>query len=97
MAIQQVPGVKGVHDLHIWTISSGRAACSCHILVNEQSAREGQAVQRAVAEIMEHEFRITHTIIQVEVEQRGGGNDLHCAMPPAHQHDPGNAQSRHPH
>ena len=67
-AIRRVPGVQDVHDLHAWTISSGRAACSCHILVGEQGARESQQVQRAVAEVLEHDFRITHSTIQVEVE-----------------------------
>jgi cobalt-zinc-cadmium efflux system protein len=84
-AIQQVPGVQGLHDLHVWTISSGRAACSCHILISEQSAREGQRLQQAVAEMLEHEFRISHTTIQIEVEQCGG-SDLHCTVQPPAGH-----------
>jgi cobalt-zinc-cadmium efflux system protein len=76
-AIRQVPGVQGVRDLHVWTIGSGRAACSCRILVNEQSALEGQRVQQSVAQMLEHEFRITHTTIQVEVEQCGGEGAMH--------------------
>jgi cobalt-zinc-cadmium efflux system protein len=77
--IQQIPGVHGVHDLHVWTIGSGRAACSCHLLVPEQSAREGQQIQQAVAAMLEQEFRITHTTIQVEVEGCTI-TDLHCQV-----------------
>ncbi len=84
-AIQQVPGVRGVHDVHVWSIASGRAACSCHILVGEQSAREGQRVQQAVAEMLAHDFHIGHTTIQVEVEECGNG-DLHCTFPVVHHH-----------
>src|SRR5437763_75161 len=32
-ASRAVPGVLGVHDLHVWTVASGLVACSCHILV----------------------------------------------------------------
>jgi cobalt-zinc-cadmium efflux system protein len=95
-AIQQMPGVQGVHDLHVWAISSGRAACSCHILVNEQSARGGQRVQQDVAEMLEHAFRITHTTIQVEVEQCGDSG-IHCTMPSAHEHHSDDAKDEHRH
>src|SRR5262249_14499876 len=80
-AIRRGPGVRGVHDLHVWTISSGTAACSCHVRVEEQGAREGQQLQRAVAEVLEHDFHITHTTIQIEVECCGD-DDLHCTMRP---------------
>ena len=40
--VRAVPGVLGVHDLHVWTVASGIVACSCHVLVSEQSVREGQ-------------------------------------------------------
>jgi cobalt-zinc-cadmium efflux system protein len=88
-AIQQVPGVQNVHDLHVWTISSGMAACSCHILVGDQSARDSQRVQQAVTELLDHEFHITHATIQVEVEQCGHGDDLHCSMRQKHGCDHG--------
>jgi cobalt-zinc-cadmium efflux system protein len=80
-AICKVPGVCNVHDLHVWTVSSGRVACSCHILVGEQSARDGQQIQRAVSEMLGQDFRIAHTTIQVEVEGCGD-NALHCNFPP---------------
>jgi cobalt-zinc-cadmium efflux system protein len=34
-AIRNVSGVREVHDLHVWTVAPGMAACSCHVLVNE--------------------------------------------------------------
>jgi cobalt-zinc-cadmium efflux system protein len=66
--IRNVTGVLDVHDLHVWMVGPGVIACSCHILVAEQSVREGQQVLRAVVHEIEHHFRITHTTIQVEVE-----------------------------
>jgi cobalt-zinc-cadmium efflux system protein len=95
--IRDVPGVEGVHDLHVWTIGSGRAACSCHILVSEQSALEGQRLQQTVARRLEHEFQITHTTIQVEVEQCGCEGEMHCTIPSAHGHAPGHSDGHQPH
>jgi cobalt-zinc-cadmium efflux system protein len=78
-SIRQVPGVLDVHDLHVWTVASGMAACSLHIRVGEQSALEGQRIQQVVAEILEHDFCIAHSTIQIEVETCGV-SDLHCEM-----------------
>src|SRR5262245_15750335 len=77
-AIKAVPGVKDVHDLHVWTVGPGVVACSCHIVVAEQSIREGQQVLRAVVHDVEHQFGITHTTVQVEVEGCEP-NDMYCA------------------
>jgi cobalt-zinc-cadmium efflux system protein len=76
-AIKGVTGVLDVHDLHVWMVGPGVIACSCHIVVAEQSVREGQQVLRAVAHSIEHEFGITHTTIQVEVEGCEA-DDMYC-------------------
>jgi cobalt-zinc-cadmium efflux system protein len=67
-AITGVAGVRGVHDLHVWVLGPGVVACSCHIVVAEQSVREGQQVLRSVVRELEHRFAITHTTVQIEVE-----------------------------
>jgi cobalt-zinc-cadmium efflux system protein len=76
-AIKGVAGVLDVHDLHVWMVGPGVVACSCHILVAEQSVREGQQVLRAVVHDVEHRFNITHTTVQVEVEGCDA-NDMYC-------------------
>jgi cobalt-zinc-cadmium efflux system protein len=76
-AIKAVPGVLDVHDLHVWMVGPGVIACSCHVVVAEQSVREGQQVVRAVVHDVEHHFHITHTTIQVEVEGCEP-NDIYC-------------------
>jgi cobalt-zinc-cadmium efflux system protein len=76
-AIKRVTGVLDVHDLHVWMVGPGVIACSCHIVVAEQSVREGQQVLRAVAHDLEHDFRITHATIQVEVEGCEA-DDMYC-------------------
>jgi cobalt-zinc-cadmium efflux system protein len=76
-AIKSVTGVIDVHDLHVWMVGPGVVACSCHILVDEQSIREGQQVLRAVVQDIEHRFLITHTTIQIEVEGCES-DDMYC-------------------
>lgn len=68
-AVRETPGVQGMHDLHVWAIASGIIACSCHLVVAEQSVRQGQQILRAVAVLMREKFGITHSTIQVEVEK----------------------------
>jgi cobalt-zinc-cadmium efflux system protein len=77
-AIKDVAGVLDVHDLHVWMVGPGVVACSCHIVVAEQSVREGQQVLRAVVHQLEHRFQITHTTVQVEVEGCDA-TDMYCA------------------
>jgi cobalt-zinc-cadmium efflux system protein len=85
-AIRRVPGVLGVHDLHVWAVGSGVAACSCHVRVAEQSALGGQRIQQAVARMLAHDFGISHSTVQVEVECCGV-DDLHCTMQASGGHD----------
>ena len=78
-AVAEVPGVQGVHDLHVWTVGSGIIACSCHVLVAEQAVRDGQQVLRAVVAVLRERFGIAHTTVQVEVEGCKP-DDLYCTL-----------------
>jgi cobalt-zinc-cadmium efflux system protein len=82
-AIKSVAGVLDVHDLHVWMVGPGVVACSCHVVVAEESIRRGQQVVRAVARDIDRHFHITHTTVQVEVEGCEP-NELYCAT--AHRH-----------
>ncbi|MEW6251134.1 MAG: cation diffusion facilitator family transporter, partial [Planctomycetota bacterium] len=63
-AIARVPGVLGVHDLHIWTITSGLDALSCHVVAAELA--EAKALLHAVQRVLREEFRIWHVTVQIE-------------------------------
>ncbi len=77
--VQRVPGVLGCHDMHVWTISSGLLAASCHVHVAEQSAREGQRIAHMVSDGLAERFGISHTTVQIEVEPCSGHDTL-CSM-----------------
>lgn len=82
--IRRVEGVLDVHDLHVWTISSGLIACSLHIQIAEQNASGGQRIMHNVAHMLEHNFHIRHSTIQVEVDDCGGHE--HTAHSHHHEH-----------
>lgn len=77
--ILSVPGVLDCHDLHVWTISSGILAASVHLVVEEQSVREAQAVAQRVSELMDKRYQVGHSTIQVEVDHCGR-SDLLCTL-----------------
>ena len=66
--LRGVPGVQGVHDLHLWTITSGRHAVSAHLVVDDaRSLRCGDAsVLDAAATALHSHFGLTHSTLQVE-------------------------------
>lgn len=62
--LKEIPGVTAVHDLHVWTITSGVDAMSCHLVVTDMVDTSKTLV--AAKETMAVAFKITHTTIQVE-------------------------------
>jgi cobalt-zinc-cadmium efflux system protein len=63
-ALRELPGVDGVHDLHVWTITSGRESLSGHLVIDGSTdAREILVVARA---LLCERFGLTHVTIQVE-------------------------------
>jgi len=59
-----VGGVVDVHDLHIWTITSGFPALSAHVLV--EPGDDCHARRRQLEELLEHDYQINHTTLQVD-------------------------------
>jgi cobalt-zinc-cadmium efflux system protein len=65
-AITQVAGVRRVHDLHVWTLTSGREAMSAHVVVAD--VRESERLLEALHAVLHARFGIDHTTIQLETE-----------------------------
>lgn len=63
-ALLEIAGVKNVHDLHIWTITSGLDSLSCHLLIDE-AGNSCAILQEAIRKLEDH-FKIQHTTIQIE-------------------------------
>lgn len=63
--IQKVPGISQVHDLHIWSISSGLPALSAHIVVDDAQINTRIILQQ-VQEQLRKTYAITHSTLQIE-------------------------------
>ena len=67
-AILALESVEGVHDLHIWSLTSGVHALSCHIEVKPELLVECEGILDAVRQVVRERFEIDHTTVQIEPE-----------------------------
>src|SRR5436190_2512349 len=65
-ALAAYSGVTDVHDLHVWTITSGFPSLSAHVLV--RSGDDCHAIRRELEQLLAERFHIDHTTLQVEHE-----------------------------
>ena len=64
--LSTIEGVKTVHDLHVWTITSGFDAMSCHLVVNDMSV--ASTILQQARRRMKDGVKIDHVTIQIEDE-----------------------------
>src|SRR6202045_4003352 len=71
-----LPGVAGLHDLHIWGMSTTETALTCHLIMPE--GHPGDTVLNEMAQQLHHRFGIQHATIQIELADSEEG----CALIP---------------
>lgn len=73
-----VEGIQGIHDLHVWSITSGQNVLSCHIIVDgNMTIEESQSLLRTIEHKLEHKG-IGHVTIQVETEDHPHEDSIMC-------------------
>jgi cobalt-zinc-cadmium efflux system protein len=80
-AIELVPGVLDVHDLHCWSLGSASHALASHVTIPEMPLSECSSILDAINCALRDRFRITHTTIQFEI--RGCETTHGCSAPPS--------------
>jgi len=66
-AILAVPGVRGAHDLHVWTVTSGMYALTGHILASgEATVHDASHLVERVQAMLRERFGIAHATLQVD-------------------------------
>ena len=65
-ALCAAPGIRRVHDLHVWTLTSGREAMSAHVVVEPGAPPD--RILDALHVILHARFGIDHTTLQLETE-----------------------------
>lgn len=71
-AMHRVPGVLAVHDLHVWTLTSGFDSLSAHVLIGE--GVEPDRVLEELEAVLKREFELEHTTLQLEKKGRAPEN-----------------------
>jgi len=65
-SLMRFPFISDVHDLHIWTITTGRTALVCHIVLKKEAPENSEALLTEITSFIREEFSITHVTIQFE-------------------------------
>lgn len=88
--MMRVPGIEDVHDLHVWCISSGMYALSCHALIADLPPSESSSILQAAEAMLSEKYRIGHTAIQFESHAHQANwccvDGLYCQMEAVDQH-----------
>lgn len=73
--VRALPGVKDVHDVHVWTLTSGMEVISAHLTASEEA--DPAAVLQDAQTLLAERYHLEHATLQVEPEDAGG----HCGNP----------------
>lgn len=65
-AIAAVPKVKGVHDLHVWSVAPGFNLLSGHLVVEDVQVSQAERISAEVRAMLEDRFHIAHSTVQLE-------------------------------
>jgi cobalt-zinc-cadmium efflux system protein len=82
--MMRVKGVDDVHDLHVWCISSGMYALSCHAQIADLPPSQSSSILSSLEEMLQAKYRIGHTAIQFESDAHEGqccaDDGLYCRL-----------------
>ena len=68
-ALKEIEGVRDVHDVHLWTITSGIYALSCHLLIEDRMVSSSSRIVEEVNQALSQKFGIGHSTLQLECEE----------------------------
>jgi len=75
--IESISGVRQVHDLHIWSITSGMTALSGHVVLQATTLEHSDQILNTIKERLRQRYAIEHTTIQVESESYREVGEVH--------------------
>ena len=74
--MERVPGTCRVHDLHVWTLTTGRYALSAHAVID--ASANGDAMLEQMRELLAQRFDVHHVTIQLECERPCEPESVHA-------------------
>ncbi|EOG8709252.1 TPA: cation diffusion facilitator family transporter [Bacillus cereus] len=72
-----IPVVKEVHDLHIWSVTSDFQVLTCHLIIK---GNETQSVLKEATDVLKEKFHVEHVTIQVEIDGEFNHNETTCKV-----------------
>ena len=79
--LRSIPGIKGVHDLHVWSLTPNLHALSSHIVIEDRLTSETAQVRSQIEKLLAERYEINHTTLQMECESCCPGGQM-CTLEP---------------
>ncbi len=64
--LKQIPGVKDVHDVHVWSITPELRAMNGHVMIGDVSTGKAAEIRMEIERVVRGKYRIEHTTLQME-------------------------------
>jgi cobalt-zinc-cadmium efflux system protein len=77
--LKKVPGVRDVHDVHVWSISPELHAMSGHLLIEDVLTSRAEEIRTKAEKVVQEEYGIMHTTLQTEC-QACQSSDTFCTL-----------------
>ncbi len=75
--MRNIKGIQGVHDLHVWSITSNMYALSCHALIDDLPPSDSSSILHTLNSMLSEKYHIDHATIQFECEPH---QETYCAV-----------------
>lgn len=84
--LEDVPGVTIVHDIHVWTVTSGYVSMTAHILIDPDHSGDRSEMLSELTRIVKREYGISHVTLQLETSASDCSEDHHLDHLVARRH-----------
>jgi cobalt-zinc-cadmium efflux system protein len=95
-ALLELPGVKNVHRVHVWSITPEIHAMSGHVLIDDQAVSKAAVIQKSMEKLLRDKFYIEHCTLQFECENCEADGVL-CRLRSGHEECPEHRNHNHAH
>jgi cobalt-zinc-cadmium efflux system protein len=91
-SLHEVPGVKDIHDVHVWSITPEIHAMSAHVLIDDQAVSDASKIREDIEKSLRERFHIDHSTLQLECQTCEAGGLL-CSLKEGHDECPAHRDS----
>lgn len=69
--MEKVPGVCGIHHVHVWRLNENQTMLECHVMIEKEDLDRMEQIKSTLKELLLHDFGITHSTLEFEFEPCG--------------------------